>query len=75
VSGNFQGADRPHQILLAFSNGHRQTLTLDDNPAPQEVTLKPGGAVTGITWTVTSLYREGASDSVAVTEIELFRRK
>ncbi len=74
VSGNFSAANRPHELHLVFSNGKTQDLSLDDKPDPQEVKIKPGGKITSIELTVTSLYRT-SSDSVAITEIEWFTKK
>ena len=75
VSGNFQGTSRPHEMLLTYSNGKTQKLSLDDDPKEQQITLEPDGPVTAIDWKVTSLYRAGNSDTVAITEIELYRKK
>jgi hypothetical protein len=74
ISGNFQGANRPHQLHLVFSTGKTQDLDLDDTADPQEVSIKAGGPVTSIELHVTSLYK-ASSDSVAITEIELFAKK
>ena len=74
ISGNFQGSDRPHELHLVYSTGKTQDISLDDKPDPQEVAFKAGGNVTSIEIHVTSVYR-AQSDSVAITEIELFSKK
>jgi hypothetical protein len=74
ISGNFQGANRPHDLHLVYSTGKTQDLTLDDKADPQEVTFKAGGKVTSIEIHVASLYK-ASSDSVAITEVELFTKK
>jgi hypothetical protein len=57
-----------------YSTGKTQDISLDDKPDPQEVAFKAGGNVTSIEIHVTSVYR-AQSDSVAITEIELFSKK
>jgi hypothetical protein len=74
ISGNFQGADRPQTLHLVFSTGKTQDISLDDKADPQEVKFKAGGKVTSIEIHVASVYR-AQSDSVAITEIELFSKK
>jgi hypothetical protein len=74
ISGNFQGANRPHDLHLVYSTGKTQDIALDDTPDAQQVTLKTGGNVTSIELHVGSLYK-ASSDSVAITEIELFAKK
>jgi hypothetical protein len=74
ISGNFQGSNRPHELRLVYSTGKAQDLSLDDKADPQQVTLKAGGKVTTIELHVVSLYK-ASSDSVAITEIELFAKK
>jgi hypothetical protein len=74
ISGNSQGASRPHQLHLVFSTGKTQDLNLDDTADPQEVAIKADGPVTTIELHVTSLFK-ASSDTVAITEIELFEKK
>ena len=75
VSGNFQGANRPSELRLVFSNGHTQNIQLDDKPDEQKVAIKTGGKITSIEVHVIGFYRAGSSDAVAITEIELFAKK
>jgi zinc-ribbon domain len=74
ISGNFQGSNRPHDLHIVFSTGKTQDLNLDDKADPQEVKFKAGGKITSMEIHVASLYR-APSDSVAITEVELFSKK
>jgi hypothetical protein len=74
ISGNFQGSNRPHDLHIVFSTGKTQDLSLDDKADPQEVKFKAGGKVTSVEIHVASLYK-APSDSVAITEVELFSKK
>jgi hypothetical protein len=74
ISGNFQGSNRPQDVHLVFSTGRSQDLHLDDTADAQQVTIKTGGKVTSIELHIDSLYK-ASSDSVAITEIELFAKK
>ena len=74
ISGNFQGSNRPHDLHIVFSTGKTQDVSLDDKADPQEVKFKAGGDVTSMEIHVASLYK-ASSDSVAITEVELFSKK
>jgi hypothetical protein len=75
VSGNFGSTARPHAVHVVFTTGRSQDINLDDKADPQEISLNPGGNVTGIEFHITSVYPAVSSDQVAITEIELFSKK
>ncbi|HEY0641371.1 MAG TPA: zinc ribbon domain-containing protein, partial [Pseudonocardiaceae bacterium] len=71
----FQSAHRPQVLHLVFSTGATYDVTVKDTPDPQEVEIKNGAGATSVEIHVQSLYRSLQGTDVAITEIELFRRK
>lgn len=63
---------RPSLLQLTYSNEKTETVTLEDKPDPQEITLSAAIAVSSVKIQIVSVYPAQKGTAVATTEIELF---
>lgn len=68
----FTTTNRPSIVNVAYSNEKSDTVTLRDTPEPQQLVLPHALGARTIRIQVLDVYGADKSDTVAVTEIELF---
>jgi hypothetical protein len=75
VSSNFQSTNRAQKIHLVYNTGATFDVTLKDTPEPQEIKIGNGHDITSVEIHIDSYYRAVRSNDVAVTEVELFKKR
>jgi hypothetical protein len=75
ASDNFQGFDRPRTLVLIFDNGVQESHVLKDAPGPQTLTIHHGQGATRFRIVITDVYPSIDGTALALTEIEMFRRR
>ncbi|MEZ0092243.1 hypothetical protein [Streptacidiphilus sp. EB129] len=63
---------RPSELRLVFSNGESFTVTPQDKPQEQPITISHADLITSMQIQVGAVYPGSSGSSVAITEIELF---
>lgn len=72
---DFVKLDRPKTLHLVYDKKRSDTITLNDEAKPQTLTLDNAGEVTEVEIVVTDVYQAATPGTVAIAEIELFRRE
>ena len=72
ASDDFVGHDRPSILLFTYSNEKSDTVTLQDTPDPQEISLRNGLAAQVVDVQVVQVFETKEAKDVAITEIEFF---
>jgi hypothetical protein len=73
VPGNYVANGRPATLRLVFSNGHAETLKLQDTPKMQTLAISHAAGVDSVKIWVTSVDPGTKHSDVAIAEISWFR--
>lgn len=75
IGAAFVSEPRPKSMLITYSNGQSDTLTLKNQPDPQDLTLTNAHGVRGLTITIESVYPSSSGGtSLAISELEFFTK-
>lgn len=76
IGATFVAEPRPKSVLISYSNGQSDTLTLKNQPDAQLLTLEHGHGIRGVTITIESVYPSSSGGtSVAISELEFFTKE
>lgn len=75
AAGDFQKFHRPKTLLFIFDNGNTFEAELKNTPDPQTITIKGGGDVQRFKIAVIDVYESIDGITMALTEIEFFKKR
>lgn len=75
ASDDFQGFHRPKTMLFIFDNGTSDEVSLKNTPEPQTVNLSGGSDVRRFKIAITDVYESIDGKAMALTEVELFKKR